>query len=355
MKPLPAYLALLLLVPALAAGCASEAQPPPDAPASVPGQAAIPKIDFHAHYSTTHDTLVPTLARWNMRAVLVSVASSEAFAERWQGMQALHAAAPGRFVLCTTFDPFLFNEPDFVERTLAQLQADRAAGARMVKVWKNIGLELKDGDGQHVQIDHPRFQPIWDYLAAEGIPVLAHIAEPRAAWLPLDEQSPHYHYYREHPEYHAYRHPEMPRWEAIIAARDRWLAQNPDLVVVGAHLGSMSHDVGEVARRLDAYPNFYVETAARMRDLALQPSDTVRAFMMRFQDRILYGTDNNDNTVANDRLDDVLAEHWRYLASPDAFYYGNPDYWGTDTRGLALPADVLEKIYARNAEHVLGL
>ena len=61
-----------------------------------------------------------------------------------------------------------------------------------------------------------------------------------------------------------------------MQARDRWLAKNPSLTAIGAHLGSMAYDVAEVARRLELYPNFYVETAARFADLAKQRSSAVR-------------------------------------------------------------------------------
>jgi len=317
-------------------------------------QQSIKRIDAHAHYRTDSEELLATLDRWNMGVVLINVASSGSIEEKWADMLALQAAHPGYFTLCATFDPFLFNEPDFADLVIDQLKEAIEQGARQVKVWKNIGMELKDEDGAYVQIDHPRFQPIWDFLIEEGIPVLAHIAEPRAAWLPLDEKSPHYFYYRDHPEYHAFQHPEMPRWETIIEARDRWIVGNPDLVIIGAHLGSMSHDVDEVARRLDAYPNFYIETSARIKDMAAQPPEKVRDFIMRYRDRVMYGTDYNDGTVG-DRLELSLQRHWTYFTGDESFFFGNPDTWGVDTKGLDLPNDVLESFYHGNIERLLGL
>ena len=99
----------------------------------------------------------------------------------------------------------------------AEYGLDIAAGAKGVKVWKDIGMEVRDARGEPVQIDHPRFQPIWDFLAEQRVPVLAHIAEPLAAWRPLDPENPHFGYYSANPRYHAYLHPEIPRHEAIIA------------------------------------------------------------------------------------------------------------------------------------------
>jgi predicted TIM-barrel fold metal-dependent hydrolase len=343
----------ILAIAAISAACsAPRTNPEPAGPVDI---RSLPKIDLHAHYRTAHPELVPTLDAWNMRAVLVNVTSDGEHEQKWREMRALQAAHPDRFALVTTFDPFRFNEADFAERVIEQLRGDIAAGARAVKVWKNIGLELKDPQGAHVQIDHPRFQPIWDFLVEQRVPVLAHIAEPQAAWLPLDPDDPHFWYYSNHPEYHAYQHPEMPRWEAIIAARDRWLRRNPRLVVIGAHLGSLERDVAEVAKRLDEFPNFHVETAARINDLAMQPRERVRDFMIRYQDRILWGTDLGEGSVSAQRLDAAFTQHWSYLGTGDTVTMGSATGWHRSVPGLALPPAVLEKIGARNAERLLGL
>lgn len=350
---------IVLLVPVLTAAVlatsCSRRHAAPAPAASIVEIRRIPKIDVHAHYRTAHPELVPTLDAWNMRAVLVNVTSDGEHEQKWTDMRALAAAYPNRFALVTTFDPFRFNEPDFAADVVEQLGRDIAAGAQAVKVWKNVGLEVKDREGRYVQIDHPRFQPIWDFLIAEGIPVLAHIAEPQAAWLPLDADDPHFWYYSNHPEYHAYQHPEMPRWETIIAARDRWLAGNPRLTVIGAHLGSLERDVAEVAKRLETYPNFFVETAARVNDLAMQPSEKVRDFMIRYQDRVLWGTDLGEGSVGASRLDAVFTQHWSYLAGRDTVTLGSATGWHRSVPGLRLPLGVLEKIGHRNAERLLNM
>ena len=317
---------------------------------------AIPKIDVHAHYRTDHPDLVPALAAWNARAVLVDVTGSDRrIDEKWRDMKALRDAHPDRFFLVATFDPFRFEEADFVPSTIARLRAQIADGAKGVKVWKDIGMELKDAQGRYVQIDHPRFQPIWDFLAEQHVPVLAHIAEPLAAWQPLSAESPHFWYYTNNPRYHAYQHAEIPRLAEIIAARDHWVARNPRLTIVAMHLASLEYDVREVAKRLDAYPNLYVETAARINDLAMQPSDSVRRFMIRYRDRIMWGTDFGEGSVSRAGLDASFDQHWRYYAGADTVTLGSARGWHRTVRGLALPGDVLEQFAHLNAERVLKL
>lgn len=359
--PTPLALATLATLLSLSTSC-TPSEPAGDT------VAGFPKIDLHAHYQFDRAYLAPLLDSLDMRANLVEVRhiGDDPARPSWRNYRTLAQAHPDRFLLTTSFDATRIDEPDFAESVIASLEEDLAAGAKMVKVWKEIGMGIRDASGAYIQIDDPRFQPIWDYLSRRGIPVLAHIGEPRAAWLPLDERSPHYGYYRSHPEYHAYQHPEIPRWETIMEARDNWLARNPGLTVVGAHLGSMAYDVDEVARRLEAYPNFVVETAARFGDLALQPSDKVRTFFLRFSDRVLYGTD-----VANDEPEDALSTegriaeqnrlrtqfllHLQYFASDDSLNFS--DYgtsYDAPTRGLALPDSVLRKFYFWNAIALFG-
>ncbi|HKP14941.1 MAG TPA: hypothetical protein VJT85_02720, partial [Gemmatimonadaceae bacterium] len=131
---------------------------------------AIPKIDVHAHYRTNHPDLVPALEAWNARAVLVDVTGAERqIDEKWRDFLALRAAHPDRFFLVATFDPFRLEEPDFIPSTIARLREQIAAGAKGVKVWKDIGMDVKDSQGRYVQIDDARFQPIWDFLVEQRI------------------------------------------------------------------------------------------------------------------------------------------------------------------------------------------
>jgi predicted TIM-barrel fold metal-dependent hydrolase len=348
-------LLLLAALPLAACSAPAAAPPPPAAPLSMAEIRALPKIDVHSHYERDDTALVGALESWNLRSVLVNVLSDGRLAEKGENMLRLAAAHPERFAYITTFDPAPLDDPDFVARTIARLRSEIARGAKGVKVWKTIGMEIKDAQGRYVQIDDPRYQPIWDFLAEQRIPVLAHIGEPQAAWLPLDPNDPHYGYYSTHPEYHAYVHPEIPRWEAIVAARDRWVARNPRLVIVAAHMASLERDVDEVAKRLDAYPNLYVETAARVNDLAMQPSPKVRAFMIRYQDRVMYGTDFGEGSTTRARLDSGFAQHWSYLAGADSVTFGRQGAWYARVPGLALPRPVLEKIGHLNAERVLRL
>lgn len=349
----------LLGILGIATACAAtprSAEPPPFE--------SIEKIDIHAHYfDESPDYLVEMLRRIDMRVINVSNRGMDGYVETMHRIGAeLAERYPDRMDFASTFDLRKVNEPGFAEEAIAQLDRSFAAGAVMTKIWKEVGLEVRTASGEFLMPDDTVFDPIYEHLARRGIPLLAHLAEPREAWLPLDPESVHYGYYSEHPEWHLYGRPEFPSHEELIAARDHILEKHPDLVVIGAHLGSLEHDVDEVAERLDRYPNFYVEVAARTRDLTHQPTETVRSFFLRYPDRILYGLDATLRPFRTGPITDEERQEFtegveeRYRR--DFAFYASPDsveYRDRTVQGLGLPREVLEKFYAGNAERLIGI
>lgn len=321
-------------------------------PAAGPRQDGFEKIDVHTHYFAPRGYLVPLLERWHARAVILNYTMGEpdsVVRRRWADVVALQRSAPDRFWMATTFDPTVIDRPDFAQRTIAQLQGDFAQGAVMLKIWKDLGLEVRDRTRRFVQIDDPRLQPIWDYLSSHHIPVLAHTADPRDGWRPLDPQSAHYQYFSTNPEHYPYIHPEVPRWEDVIAARDRWLARNPGLTVIGAHVGSMADDLDGLSQRLDSFPNFNVDVSARLGDLQRLPVERVRRFFLTYQDRILFGTDRSTSDSEAGLDSTVVQTEERGTEGQFA------RWWDYVSRTLRLPAPVLAKFYTGNAIRLLHL
>src|ERR1700683_3678093 len=253
--------------------------------------------------------------------------------------------------LCVTFDPFGFGQKDFARKTVEQLRREFAQGAVAVKIWKNIGMELKTPDGKYVMPDDPVLEPIYPAIAHDNKTLSAPVAEPSSCWHPPNPDSPDYDYYKENPQWYMYLHPDHPRKEVILAARDHLLAENPKLRVVGAHLGSMETDVDEIAKRFDRYPNFAVDTAARMEYLMIQPREKVRNFLIKYHTRVVYGTDLEfltDESAADALKDwqETYARDWKFLATNETL-----QYHGHQIQGLALPEPVLREIFHENAVH----
>jgi predicted TIM-barrel fold metal-dependent hydrolase len=315
-------------------------------------------IDAHIHLFHDDARFGALMQRLNLRGLNICVVDDRDPFYRDLNRQRTLAlkvrrVTGGRAVICTTFSPYDFEKPDFARRAIRQLDADFAAGAIAVKIYKVMGMEMKSQSGKYVMPDDPAFEPIYQDIAAHNRTVVAHIAEPDSCWQAPDRSSPDYEYYKKHPEEYAYLHPEWPSKASILAARDHFVEENPKLRVVGAHLGSMEVDVDQIAQRFDRYPNFAVDTAARVPYLMMQPHDKVRAFLIKYQDRVLYGTDLEgppDGNVPSElqNWNDTYRRDWVFFSSDRSV-----EYLGHTYRGLMLPEPVLRKIFHDNAVHWL--
>jgi len=315
--------------------------------------AALNPVDTHVHVFKNDPQLYAMLLRLHVHLLDICVVAGKdpgfpRLDEQIHSAQAVAGASSNHVSWCTTFDPFTFYSANFAIDTVHQLDRDFANGAVAVKIWKNIGMELKTPDGKYVMPDDPGLAPIYLDIAAHHKTLIAHVAEPTSCWQPLDPANPDFEYYKAHPEWYMYDKPDHPSKENILAARDRLLAAYPELRVVGAHLGSMELNVDEIAKRFDRYPNFAVDTAARIVYLALQPRDKVRAFLIKYQDRVLYGTDlgyrpKGDSDDLRD-WESTYRRDWTFFATGQTV-----EFDGRKVQGLALPREVLRKLYHDNA------
>jgi len=328
-------------------------------------------IDAHAHLPADHPEAQALLAQLGVRVLNISLGLDAA--GRWRdspmsgvdAYQRLAQAGPKRFAWCTAFDPptpsDLERPGEFTERTISRLAGDFAGGAVACKVWKNIGLEVRDREGRFVMVDSPLLAPIFDFIAREDRALILHTGEPRACWLPLDPTSPHFDYYSQHPQWHMHGRTDFPSHGALIAARDRVLERHPSLRVIGAHLGSLEYDVGELEARFRRFPNFSVDTAERLLDLAAQPFERVQSFFEAFAGRILYGSDLLFETAFSAMSDDDRRQALRQMRSvleQEQAYYGRTDSLsvrGRPVRGLGLSEATQRQLFEDNARQCYGL
>ena len=319
---------------------------------------ALHPIDAHAHIWKSDPAFTEMLERWNLHILdILYIDDKQPTAlpldRQREAALGFIRSAHGHASLCTTFDPFRFSQPDFVPAAIEALNKDFADGTIAVKIWKNIGMELKDRSGHYVMADDPRFDPIYRDIEAHNKTLIAHQAEPDVAWGPPDPKALDASYYATHPEWNMEKIPDALPKKTILKSRDHLLAKYPHLRVVGAHLGSMEADTDMVAATLDRYPNFAIDTGARVAHLTIQSSPKVRAFLIKYQDRVLYGTDiefsgAETGSAAVEEWETQLALDWRYFATADTF-----DYNGRAVHGLNLPPAVLKKLYHSNAVHWL--
>lgn len=340
------------LVVMAAAGCSN---------AETPAFEDMLKIDVHAHFFDDLPELAAMLRNNNMCAVNICLYGTRPELLEPGHLRAVYLQqtyAP-QFFFASTFDLTQRNEPDYAERVNAWLDRTFEDGALMVKLWKEVGMEIKKPDGTFIMPDDPVFDPIYNHIAKRGKVLMMHVADPIEAWRPLDPSSIHYSYYRDNPEWHVHNREGFPSHEAIMAARDNVLAKHPDLVVIGAHFGSMTHDLDAVAERFEHFPNFYVDVSARTPVLFGKPARQVREFFIKYQDRILYGKDASKFSPLGpppeaERI--AFAESMDKAYRADFQYYagkGTAAFGGGEVECLNLPREVLEKFFYKNAQRLM--
>ena len=266
-------------------------------------------------------------------------------------------AFPDRIAYATTFSIRNFNNDDWYEQTIAYLKNSFIRGAIAVKIYKVIGMSLRDRSGKLVMIDDVRFDPVIDFIEKNNIPVVGHLGEPKNCWLPVEKMTikGDKSYFSEHPEYHMYLHPEFPSYEEQIAARDHMLEKHPGLKFIGAHLGSLEWSVDELAKRLDKFPNMAVDMAARISHLQYQATTNwqkVHDFCMKYQDRLLYATDllvdgTESPSAIKKQAHDTWLNDWRFFTTDEKMRAPEVE---DEFKGLQLPREVIDKIYRINAE-----
>ncbi|MGA8151864.1 MAG: amidohydrolase family protein [Terriglobales bacterium] len=318
--------------------------------------AAIQPIDVHVHVFQTDAAFQALLERLHLKLLDILVMDDtlpyrKELAPQIKDALTLVRSSHGHIALCTTFDPYRFGDDSFTTDAIKQINQNFADGAVAVKIWKNIGMEIKSADGKFIMADDPKFEPIYKDIAKHGKTLMSHQAEPDVAWGPPDPADPSWSYYQENPQWFLYNKPGFPSKQEILKARDHVLAENPGLRMVGVHLGSMEKSLDNIASHLDRYPNFAVDMAARMEYLMITPPEQVRAFLIKYQDRVLYGTDLDFLPGAD--VQDVLKDwqstyvrDWKYLATDETVEYN-----GKKISGLKLPDPVLQKIFRSNALH----
>lgn len=328
---------------------------------------SIKKFDVHTHERADELLIREVLDEENWKYITICVDSGnrERTDRQREISLELYRKYPRYFSWITAFSVEGIWEPGWQQRAIDQLKEDFANGAIGVKVWKYIGMGLQDPEGKHVQLDHPIFAPIFAFIAEQDKTLIAHMGEPIHAWMPTytTEDGIPRNYWATHPEYSFYDKPELPSYSDIMAARDHVVENHPDLRFVGAHMASLEFDVAEIALRMERYPNFAVELGGRARYLMWQARGKVRAFFMKYQDRILYGTDlgvspgmsDSERVERKARIKERNLQFATYLASDEEIPFGDllrgdkpvrgPEYFVT---GLALPEPVLKKIYYDN-------
>jgi predicted TIM-barrel fold metal-dependent hydrolase len=303
---------------------------------------ALQPIDIHTHILNSDATFTVMLKHFNLHVLDIFVGhvvgrgastyTPETFVSHKQDSWQAVRSSGGRAKLSTAFPRVGWGDPGFAQAAVSSINDDFTQGAIGVSIWTNSVTQFKDASGKFALACDPKLEPIYKDMIAHHIPLISHTALLDETWVP-------------DPTANSNGEP------AALAARDHVLEQYPKLRVVAAHLGSYKEEMDKLTSRLERYPNLAVDTAGRMDYLMGLPKEQARSFILKFQDRILYGSDNAFNET--DPVDGTLARwqshyvlDWRYLSGD-----GEVEYRGRQVQCLNLPKAVLRKLYHDNAVH----
>jgi predicted TIM-barrel fold metal-dependent hydrolase len=232
------------------------------------------------------------------------------------------------------------DEPDFGLKCAQELENSVKAGAQGLKVYKTLGLSIRDSVGKLLALDDPRFAPIWETAGNLNIPVMIHSSDPVAFFQPLDGNNERYEELVNRPDWHFYGK-DFPPSMILIERFLRLVERHPQTNFIGSHVMSYAENLGFVAQALDRYPNLYVDMTERIGELGRQPY-SARKFLIQHADRVLFGSDYPPNK-------DIYRTNFRFLETDDEYFdYGrNQGRWRI--YGVYLPDEALRKIYYETA------
>ncbi|MCM2371468.1 amidohydrolase family protein [Aporhodopirellula aestuarii] len=326
--------------------------------------ARFPVVDVHTHifYRLRHneealDDLVAMMDR-NRIAVCASL-DGKLGSQLDEHLEHLWSRYRDRFVVYAnvdwqgdgaTDDPATWacHRKGFAERTAEKLRIAVSRGVSGLKIFKRLGLGYRNPDGSLIKIDDPRWDPIWEVCGELEIPVIIHTADPAAFFEPIDSSNERWEELSRHPDW-SFHGDEYPSRDELLQARNRVIARHPNTQFIGAHIANNSEDLQTVSMWMERYPNLWLEPASRISELGRQPY-TSRDFIIRYADRILFGT---DGPWPEKRLN----LYWRFFETRDEYFpYSEkspPPQGLWQIYGIHLPDEVLRKIYFENASRLI--
>jgi predicted TIM-barrel fold metal-dependent hydrolase len=330
-----------------------------------------PVIDFHTHithataganpggirFSMEPANCLAVMDRKNIRT-MVDVTGGYGDGLR-DAVAKLSTAHPDRFIVFTEPAWAKASDEGYAKTQAGLIEDAHKAGAKGLKVLKNLGLFLRErGSQKLVRIDDPRFDPMWDAVGSLKMPVAIHTSDPEAFFLPIDRFNERYEELHAHPDW-SFHGKDFPSNRELQEARRNVMRRHPTTQFVCLHVAN-AEDLGYVSECLDSHPNMFVDIAARIGELGRQPRAS-RKFFDKHQDRIVFGTDASAGTsTPQQTFGDALYEiYYRFLETEDEYFDYAPAPIPPQGRwrisGLGLSEQILRKVYGGNAARLIGI
>lgn len=350
-------LTALFLIAGLGAISPVSAQTPPDqillkdyrpvsiyrVPVTEVKKARFPIIDMHSHPYAGSLQDVETWVR-NMDSVNVkrTVILTYSVGARFDSLMSVYGKYPDRFEVWCGWDLTDPENPNFTDRVVKELERCKSAGGKGIGELSDKGWGLRSGTmtAHRMHLNDPKLQPVLKRAGELGMPVNIHVADPKWMYEPMDSTNDGM--------MNAYKwrldnRDDIVSHAGMIDILEDAVRKNPGTTFIAVHFANLSYDLAQMGRLLDTYPNLYADISARFAETAAIPRHT-RAFYIKYQDRLLYGTDMGYATSMYRTTFRILETEDEHFYAHDLFSYHWP------LHGFGLPENVLRKVYHDNAE-----
>jgi predicted TIM-barrel fold metal-dependent hydrolase len=315
---------------------------------------------MHVHFHAATRTHAPAVIADAGLSAAISVWDTETPPRPYDEDLAAWRSLEPRLLRCHVPDLSGIGRPGF-ERDLASgVRAARACGCVGVKVWKQLGLWLRDGNGRRVAVDDPRLRALWDVAGEQRLPILIHVGDPPEFWQAVTPENPRYRDLEHRPQWW-YGSGDFPALESISAELERVVACHPHTTFVGAHFGCFAPDP---ERWLASYANYNIDTAAAVAEIGKGDVSRHRRLFLDWPDRMLFGTDlvrtarfqYPDLGAHAWELGEFYDRHWRFFETAERqLEHPIPEQLPWKVTGLDLPDDVLRALYHDNTARLYDL
>jgi predicted TIM-barrel fold metal-dependent hydrolase len=344
-------------------------------------------IDAHTHVFPHYaDLAVRTMDQCDVECC-VTLEWHDGFGETLNKHVKAFNKYPGRFVVFGNVDFSRINERGFGQTAAKQMEQDVEAGMHGLKVYKALGLEYRDGEGNFWRVNDERLDPIWEKAGELHIPVIIHTADPAAFWQPINEHNFWNAVLYGEYDWWTYYRKNYPSRDELLAERNDVIRRHPDTTFICPHLGSRADCLRLATDDLDVFPNLYYDLSARIPTLGLpgRHAEQTREFFITYRDRILFGTDSiyDDINVPTGMqaqclyqpgeipLEEGETPEGKYISTSVEFLKSHIDFLTTDklqsnppfkrnrsgfaVQGINLPEEVCERVLWKNAQRLIPM
>ncbi len=347
----------------------------PLSPAAEQWRAERRTIDLHQHIGAREDWADRALVVMDAAGVGIGANLSTGSVTRkgdepseFERNQAFFDAhAPGRFVHYMILDYAGWDDEGWSAGAVRQIEEGYRLGAAGLKEYKRLGLYLRDGSGELIEVDDPKLDPVWKRCGELDMPVSIHVSDPKAFWAPYDPSNERWEELGDHPNWWFGDPEKYPSREALLEARNRVIERHPETTFVCVHFANNPEDVVQVGKWLDRYPNMMADLAARVPELGRHDPKVVREVFTKHADRIFFGTDfmsydsytlgsgGKGPPPSQDDAISFFTKQWRWMETNDRdFEHMTPIQGNWTIDAIGLPDDVLRKIYFDNSIRLIA-